>query len=617
MEPNDPAVTSSSSSPPRQRQLGDNVVSNGHAASPEHHSVELERELEDFRRQWIEENTQRHSHPGANSSSNDATVIQPVDRDITQTRPAPSLSTSSRRAVPPSSAPRGDRRTISQSLDALTLSDSSSSATVSAGGSKDIAAAPSSSTKNGQKTALEVYAMAVNYEREGRLNEALTHYRRAFKMDPDVDRSFHRASLAPQGSSRLSEPHQTSSSAASASNPTGDEFKFERTVQVAPDYVAHREHRSVETVERKLGKGQANENSTHPSSTTYLFETLMNSVAQYPFDRQAYNMRQRSAVTTGSGALNSPPTSPRSKALAPTTSSTAVTSAQQVTSVEEAFNNLGFIPEDPDKPCFMDRLPREVLIHILRIVALTSLTPAIGQRERREEVNSASSGSTLLNSTSARASKRHGPRKKTLREHTRDIELELGLEPHDQRCVWKYLRFYDNGLVISLLSVDTPNVVVRHLTPSLRVKGLTFGRWRLRDEADLAEEWQERDNLAAGSQPQGIERDAKHGHGAILELWGLEDPSVDERRRKYSFRMTCRLKSTARGRMNKLEMLSMATEHRTTLELCDVPIKPTKPFFFSKVASYAGEDDMLDQVVASHVGSSTTAHQHAVVGHAA
>lgn len=43
-------------------------------------------------------------------------------------------------------------------------------------------------------------------------------------------------------------------------------------------------------------------------------------------------------------------------------------------------------------------------------------------------------------------------------------------------------------------------------------------------------------------------------------------------------------------RRNKLEMLTLATEHRQTLELTPVPIKPTKPFFFSKVASYAADD---------------------------
>lgn len=104
---------------------------------------------------------------------------------------------------------------------------------------------------------------------------------------------------------------------------------------------------------------------------------------------------------------------------------------------------------------------------------------------------------------------------------------------------------------------------MRGLNPAMRVKGLTFGRWRLRGES--------------------------------IELWALEDPSIDESRRKYSFRMECRLKSTGRGRMNKIEMLSMATEHRTTLEQIDVPIRPTKPFFFSRVAHYAGEEQHHQQ----------------------
>jgi hypothetical protein len=37
-------------------------------------------------------------------------------------------------------------------------------------------------------------------------------------------------------------------------------------------------------------------------------------------------------------------------------------------------------------------------------------------------------------------------------------------------------------------------------------------------------------------------------------------------------------------------MQTLATEHRQTLELEPVPIRPTKPFFFSKVAAYAAEE---------------------------
>lgn len=41
---------------------------------------------------------------------------------------------------------------------------------------------------------------------------------------------------------------------------------------------------------------------------------------------------------------------------------------------------------------------------------------------------------------------------------------------------------------------------------------------------------------------------------------------------------------------NKLVMVSLATENRRTLEVEEVPIRPSKPFFFSKVAAYVGEE---------------------------
>ncbi|GAA6022393.1 hypothetical protein JCM11491_001576 [Sporobolomyces phaffii] len=122
---------------------------------------------------------------------------------------------------------------------------------------------------------------------------------------------------------------------------------------------------------------------------------------------------------------------------------------------------------------------------------------------------------------------------------------------------YRYYRFYHHGLVISLLTTDPPNTVVRRLNPSLRTHGLTFGRWRLR--------------------------------GDLVEMSDLEDPSIGPDARKYSFNMTCRLKSSARGRMNKLELLSMSTQRRDTLEVEELPLRPNKPYYFSKVAQYAHE----------------------------
>ncbi|KAK4049002.1 hypothetical protein OIV83_004363 [Microbotryomycetes sp. JL201] len=619
----------------------------------------LEQELDAFRQQWLKERNTNSSAAGSSAASagdrtrtttTTTTSQQPTNGDAIAAQKRHSQRQRVWRAQTPSVT------SVQDEMRGLTMAGPSSAEQARAdGGGKQqtmLPTARTTTTVNGQKSALEVYGMAVNYEREGRLNDALTHYRRAFKMDPNVDRSFHRASIAPK-SLRGSEPYAGSDPAtarngpAAASASADQEFKFERTIQVAPDYTPENEHRSVEAVERGMGKGKATADTTHPSSTGYLFDSLMRSIAQHPYERRE---DRRTVAADAPLSSASPPTSP-------------TPASKAATSVQEALDSLTFIPFDPDKPVYLNALPREVLVQVLRTVALSSIVPPPRARSTAAHddqlISVPSTGSSAP--TTNQYQRKRGPRKKTLREVNREIESDLHLEPFDKRAwqidiealerfartcrfariltldigIWKaicqriyvpphqirphesiddivsmhgndwrrcliehgrmrfdgcyisvvtylrrgentswfapshlitfyrYLRFYDNGFVISLLTVDTPDTIVRHLNPALRLKGLTFGRWRLND-----------DNL--------------------VELWGLEDPLVNERDRKYSFRMTCRLKSTARGRMNKLEMVSMATEHRTTLELCDVPIKPTKPFFFSKVASYAGE--ALDEV---------------------
>jgi hypothetical protein len=55
-------------------------------------------------------------------------------------------------------------------------------------------------------------------------------------------------------------------------------------------------------------------------------------------------------------------------------------------------------------------------------------------------------------------------------------------------------------------------------------------------------------------------------------------------------RLLCILTLSLPHRRNKLVMVSLATENRRTLEVEEVPIRPSKPFFFSKVAAYVGEE---------------------------
>ncbi|PWN47891.1 hypothetical protein IE53DRAFT_389962 [Violaceomyces palustris] len=60
-------------------------------------------------------------------------------------------------------------------------------------GSTDTPSMASDSTQGYMKAAVEVYATAVEMERSGRLNEALISYRKAFKLDSNADKLYHRA----------------------------------------------------------------------------------------------------------------------------------------------------------------------------------------------------------------------------------------------------------------------------------------------------------------------------------------------------------------------------------------------------------------------------------------
>jgi hypothetical protein len=93
----------------------------------------------------------------------------------------------------------------------------------------------------------------------------------------------------------------------------------------------------------------------------------------------------------------------------------------------------------------------------------------------------------------------------------------------------------------------------------------------------------------------GVGRSRRRGVEAQVLV--QDDLSFEEYRQGPDVTISClcgvdsRLADHRSGlRRNKLEMILLATEHRQTLELEPVPIRPTKPFFFSKVASYAGED---------------------------
>lgn len=315
--------------------------------------LELEDELATFRREWLQEQAAKRNAPS-----------------IVALPSSPSSSSS-----PPTLS------AVTESLDALVLEEKWRTPRA--------------------KTAIELYELAVVSEREGRLNDgelpsvpqlrvqltwsfaALSNYRAAFRLDSDVDKAYHRASLAPSSPSRAAEPL--------ASDPSAN-FRFERTLQLTPDYQSEKEHRSVEAVERGTGKGTADADSTHPSSTAFLLDSLLRSIAANPWERKSFG---------------APSDADELSATTPLTP-------------EEAHQQLAFIPADPERPLPIGSIPREVLLLVLRNLSLSSVLPP--------------PSSKAVEATPAPS--RGKGKRRTLKEEMKMVEMEMGLVV-EGRATWK------------------------------------------------------------------------------------------------------------------------------------------------------------------------------------
>jgi len=118
----------------------------------------------------------------------------------------------------------------------------------------------------------------------------------------------------------------------------------------------------------------------------------------------------------------------------------------------------------------------------------------------------------------------------------------------------RYLRFLPSGTVLSLLLNDdhSPSDVVHLLKPTLEMKGLLVGSWRLED--------------------------------STVVITDLNDPR--DRQPCYTFEMTLHLRSKPLGRWNKLELEDYSSVNLGTGEVLPFGLKHERPFWFSRVKSY-------------------------------
>ena len=103
----------------------------------------------------------------------------------------------------------------------------------------------------------------------------------------------------------------------------------------------------------------------------------------------------------------------------------------------------------------------------------------------------------------------------------------------------------------------SPSDVVPILRPSLRAKGLHFGRWRL---------------IHSDSSPPA--------RRARIVISDLLEPGADVP--KYEFEMELALRETGRGKWNKLDILEYRSVNLESGEVLALSLKHQKPFYFSK-----------------------------------
>ncbi|KXN87426.1 F-box only protein 9 [Leucoagaricus sp. SymC.cos] len=385
--------------------------------------------------------------------------------------------------------------------------------------------------------ALDAYKQAVAHEQAGNLDEALTLYRQAFRMDAHVDRAYRREemllSIASQQTGKkvptVSVPHTTL--------PTATE-SFQ-TLSIKP---------------QALKTGQA-------VITGVLGKVVASFLAQEP--------------------------------------------------------TLTFKPEDETQPVALTVLPEEVLVEIIHLLDPSSI-------ERFAQVCKKSRVLTLESSIwrSLVVSTYREPQIPDMKDLAEVITRHMFdyrrvfieqprvrtdgvyiaichyIRPGLSENQWvnishlityhRYLRFYPNGQVLSLLANEEhpPQTIINMLKPSLRMKGLYIGTWSLSGTAivlsNLFDASGQYSILGLEEEPPpNHQHHHHHGHHSHSGSSGERRPS------RYVFQMGLDLTSRPLGRWNRLDIDSYDTLNLETGDVTPIILKHERPFWFSKVRSYA------------------------------
>ncbi|OCH87518.1 hypothetical protein OBBRIDRAFT_837296 [Obba rivulosa] len=366
------------------------------------------------------------------------------------------------------------------------------------------------------RAAVEVYRRAMQFEQESNLDEALRLYRQAFRMDANVDRAYHRL--------------EAQQHAAAAGHAPIIAATYARNHQKTPSAA---EHDAVDAITRGVKAMDIHSSVLPKDASTVVAGSLASLIKTWPHD-------------------------------------------------------ISFEPEDERQPVPLRLLPEELLVHILRNLDTSNIERfAMVNRKARvvsldtsiwKDFVSAIYKSPQIpvnESIDSLAQKYMADYRRLYIEHPR-VRLDgvyiavchyirNGLSENAWVNVshlityHRYLRFYPNGQVLSLLANEelSPHQVIPLLKPTLRMKGLFIGNWNL--------------------------------DGTTVYITDLLDPAKSAGGNtgpRYTFQMILELRSRPLGRWNRLDFRTYDSVDVESGEAIPFPLKHERPFWFSKVRSY-------------------------------
>lgn len=456
------------------------------------------------------------------------------------------------------------------------------------------------------------------------MNDALSAYRAAFRKDDNVDKLYHRMQqLTPD------DPSLTAGAASGDRDPgSADDdlaFRYQRTLHLEPDY-----ERQKQLKRRML--------------TASYVESLLKSFRENPYIPEAERKEQRllqeqqgatdEVVPSSSSIRDSEPAHSEDAPL--TFQPRNINKPLHISKLpdELLLHVLSFLTapspnaRSPDMRSFergFSLVSRKARILTLQSANSLWKSSCLSTYTSPLQIEPSSSVPQICERSYAndwRLMWIEQPRIRTDGVYISQITYirkgahELGntlsyFDPTHAVTYYRYLVFLPSGDVVSLLSHDIPSVIVPNLLSTSSARsvgastthaakhasssssssssssglgaGYTVGRWRLIHVP-----------ATSASSSSSSSASTTTSGSTIVQLSSLEDPRLRSSDVKYSFRMICRLKSTTRGKNNKLEMINLVARNHRTGEEGDIPMKSgaasagngMPSFYFSRVLSY-------------------------------